>query len=165
MTIGHYRPSVGTDWTPVRIPVHRRRGIVARGSHAGARLRTSDHQSVGRFSAKATMSGGRALSGQLRPVKGVLSISLGANRRHRQPLIVPIAQKISLVRTRSQCDTGVIQDEFIRRYSMTLERGVFVCGEGVSPSIFRMKGPFDFILSREGLRERSNPLIPQEQRP
>jgi hypothetical protein len=39
-----------------------------------------------------------------------------------------------------------------------LERGVFVCGEGVSPSIFRMKGPFDFILSREGLRESSNPL-------
>ena len=76
-----------------------------------------------------------------------------------------IAQKISLVRTRSQCDTGVIQDGFIRRYSMALERGVFVCGEGVSPSIFRMKGPFDFILSREGLRERSNPLIPQGQRP
>ena len=32
---------------------------------------------------------GLALSGQLRPVKGVLSIALEAKRRHRQTLIVP----------------------------------------------------------------------------
>jgi Subunit ChlI of Mg-chelatase len=35
------------------------------------------------------ISGELALSGQLRPVKGVLSIALEAKRRHRQTLIVP----------------------------------------------------------------------------
>jgi magnesium chelatase family protein len=36
------------------------------------------------------ISGELALSGQLRPVKGVLSIALEAKRRHRQILIVPV---------------------------------------------------------------------------
>ena len=36
------------------------------------------------------ISGELALSGQLRPVKGVLSIALEARRRHRQTLIVPL---------------------------------------------------------------------------
>jgi hypothetical protein len=36
------------------------------------------------------LAGGLALSGQLRPVKGVLSIALEAKRRNRQALIVPI---------------------------------------------------------------------------
>jgi hypothetical protein len=34
-------------------------------------------------------------------------------------------QKISLARTRWQCDTGFIQDGFIRRHSMTLTKDVF----------------------------------------
>ena len=36
------------------------------------------------------MSGELALSGQLRPIKGVLSIALEAKRRQRQTLIVPL---------------------------------------------------------------------------
>jgi magnesium chelatase family protein len=36
------------------------------------------------------LTGELALSGQLRPVKGVLSIALEAKRRHRQTLIVPV---------------------------------------------------------------------------
>jgi magnesium chelatase family protein len=36
------------------------------------------------------MSGELALSGQLRPIKGVLSIALEARRRQRQTLIVPL---------------------------------------------------------------------------
>ena len=36
------------------------------------------------------ISGELALSGQLRPVKGVLSIALEAKRRHRRTLIVPV---------------------------------------------------------------------------
>jgi Subunit ChlI of Mg-chelatase len=36
------------------------------------------------------ISGELALSGQLRPVKGVLSIALEAKRRRRQTLIVPL---------------------------------------------------------------------------
>jgi magnesium chelatase family protein len=36
------------------------------------------------------MSGELALSGQLRPIKGVLSIALAARRRQRQTLIVPL---------------------------------------------------------------------------
>jgi magnesium chelatase family protein len=36
------------------------------------------------------ITGELALSGQLRPVKGVLSIALEAKRRHRQTLIVPL---------------------------------------------------------------------------
>ena len=36
------------------------------------------------------MSGELALSGQLRPIKGVLSIALEARRRRRQTLIVPL---------------------------------------------------------------------------
>lgn len=36
------------------------------------------------------ISGELALSGQLRSVKGVLSIALEARRRHRQTLIVPL---------------------------------------------------------------------------
>jgi magnesium chelatase family protein len=36
------------------------------------------------------ISGELALSGQLRPVKGVLSIALEARRLHRQTLIVPL---------------------------------------------------------------------------
>jgi predicted ATPase with chaperone activity len=42
------------------------------------------------FGAKATVSGELALSGQLRPIKGVLSIALEAKRRQRQILIVPL---------------------------------------------------------------------------
>src|SRR6266404_2962259 len=36
------------------------------------------------------LTGELALSGQLRPVKGVLSIALEAKRRHRETLIVPV---------------------------------------------------------------------------
>jgi hypothetical protein len=43
--VGHYRGSVGPDWTPVRIPVDRRRRVVACGAYADPRLRAGDHQS------------------------------------------------------------------------------------------------------------------------
>jgi hypothetical protein len=39
-----------------------------------------------------------------------------------------IMQKISLARTGSQCDTGVIQEGLIRRHSKTVKRDILLSG-------------------------------------
>ena len=61
-------------------------------------------ESCGVFGAKARMSRELALSGQLRPVKGVLAIALEAKRRHRQTRIVPaeaaVVEGVEVVRGR-----------------------------------------------------------------
>jgi magnesium chelatase family protein len=51
------------------------------------------------------MSGELALSGQLRPMKGVLSIALEAKRSHRGILIVPADNVAEAAR-------GCLRDEF-----------------------------------------------------
>jgi hypothetical protein len=49
----------------------------------------------------------------------------------------------------------------IRRHSTTHERR-FLGGLRSLADYIQNEDPFDFIFSREGLRERSHPLMPQE---
>ena len=52
------------------------------------------------------ITGELALSGQLRPVKGVLSIALEAKRRGRQTLIVPLENDRAFGKCRRSCRSG-----------------------------------------------------------
>jgi hypothetical protein len=67
-----------------------------------------------------------------------------------------IMQKSRLARTRSQCDTGVIQDGFYSSSLQDRDESIILRGLAVSPINIQPEGQFAFRFTCRGLRYDSH---------
>jgi magnesium chelatase family protein len=86
------------------------------------------------------LTGELALSGQLRPVKGVLSIALEAKRRHRQTLIVPVDNAAEAGVVEGAMSTVPLRYRTSCNFCVAIGFGTGALGEWLVPRRIRRTG-------------------------